>query len=82
MVEEKAKRDKWERECQIKREEWYRLEGNYNRWEGELNGRERDLREWEGNLIEMERELRDREGEIRRDFDREYKVCNSELFIK
>ena len=77
LVEEIIKRDRWERECEVKRGEWYRLEGNYVKWEGESNERERELNEFEGKLREQERELIRRESEICADCDREFKVFTS-----
>ena len=74
LVEERIKRNRWERECEAKRGEWYRLEGNCVKWEGELNERERELNILEGKLREQERELVKEEGKMRADCDREFKV--------
>ena len=79
MVEERLKREKFERECDQKQGEWLRLEGNLSRWEGELNERERELSEWEGQLRGQERDLIKREGEMRSNQEREFKVFIRQL---
>ena len=74
LVEEKEKRKEFDKECQRKREEWYNLEMNYVKWEGELRGKERELLQWEGELRELEGGMEEKLEEMRRDNEREFKV--------
>ena len=61
IVEERKKKEDFEREVKIKREEFDRVEKNLFLWEGELEAREKMIKIWDDRVREEERESFERE---------------------